>query len=53
MTDENQKEVPVKEETVQMIVWERPSGLTITLADTENFSKLAKDNKWKRAKTAL
>ena len=35
---------------MKTIIWIRPSGSEIELADTKNFKKLAKEQKWKRKK---
>jgi len=37
---------------MKTVVWLRPSGTTIELADTKNFRKMAKDNGWKKQTAA-
>ena len=37
---------------MKTVVWLRPSGTTIELADTKNFRKMAKDNGWKKQAAA-
>ena len=35
---------------MKTVIWIRPSGSEIELADTKNFKKFAKEQKWKRKK---
>ena len=35
---------------MKTVIWIRPSGSEIELADTKNFKKLAKDSGWKKKK---